>query len=112
MTPTARTLAALRKEGYVAGVVERWNAHTKTRSDFLGCIDIIAVREGETLGIQATSVANQTSRMKKLQGHDGAAAWLSAGNRLEVWGWGKYKLRPGMKAVRWRSTIRQVEKGA
>jgi hypothetical protein len=112
MTPTARTLAKLRKDGWTAGVVERFNPHVGEhgiRQDFLGCIDIIAVREGETLGVQACSVGDQTNRMKKLEASPGAAAWLTGGvRRLEVWGWGKRKLKRGGKAIRWQATVRDV----
>lgn len=105
MSPTARTLKALRDAGWTAGVVEKWNAYTRTRHDLFGCIDIVAVRPGETLGVQATSVSNQANRLTKLRGHEGAEAWLAAGNRLEVWGWAKRKLKRGGKAVRWQATV-------
>lgn len=108
-SPTSRTLEALRKDGWTAGVVEKWIPQRRIRQDFLGCIDIIAIKGEQTLGIQATSVSNQANRMTKLEGHEGAAAWLAGGNRrLEVWGWGKRKLKRGGKAMRWYATVRPV----
>lgn len=109
-SPTSRTLAALRKDGWTAGVVEKWNAHMMIRQDYLGCIDIIAVRGAETLAIQACSVGDQTKRMAKAAATPGAAAWLAGGSRrFEVWGWGKRLVKRGGKAVRWHATVRPVE---
>lgn len=110
MSPTARTLKKLRDEGWEAGVVEKWNHHTKIRQDYLGCIDIIAVRGEETLAVQACAVSGQSARMKKASATPGAAAWLAGGTRrFEVWGWGKRLLKRGGKALRWHVTIRPVE---
>jgi hypothetical protein len=109
MSPTARTLAELRKQGWKAQVVEKWIPQTRTRSDLFGIIDILAIRGTETLGVQATSVGNQTARMKKLENSEGARWWLDGGSRrLEVWGWGKKLVKRGGKAVRWTVTIREV----
>lgn len=107
MTPTARTLKALRDDGWTAGVVERFNSHTLTRHDLFGCIDIVAVRDGNTLGVQATSGSNAAARVKKMRDTE-AVAWLRAGNALEVWGWRKVKLKRGGKAVRWQASVRPV----
>lgn len=110
MSPTALTLKVLRSEGWEVGVVEKWNAHTRTRQDYLGCIDIIAVKGDQTLAIQACAVSSQTARMKKASATPGAAAWLAGGTRrFEVWGWGKRLLKRGGKAVMWHVTIRPVE---
>jgi hypothetical protein len=36
MTPTQRSLAALRELGYLVEVVEKWNSFTRTRKDLVG----------------------------------------------------------------------------
>jgi hypothetical protein len=70
-SPTARTLAYLRRRGYTAGVVERFIAGVGEhgqgiRRDFLGCIDLIAVKPGSPiLGVQATSISNVSARLAK-----------------------------------------------
>lgn len=89
MSPSARTLALLRKNGWTADITERFISQTRTRKDLFGCIDIAAVRPGETLGVQATSGSNVSARIKKLQEVPGAKAWLEGNNRLEVHGWRK-----------------------
>lgn len=89
MTPTARTLALLRRSHYVAGVVERWIPRANVRKDLFGVIDIVAIRRGETgvLGIQATSMANVSARVAKAKTKGELRTWLACGNRFEVWGW-------------------------
>lgn len=98
-SPTQRSLAHLRKQGYRAEVVERWNPHSKTRHDLFGVIDIVALSpENETVGIQATSLSNVSARVKKIADSDVVAALRGCGWRLYVHGWGKssngrYRLR-------------------
>lgn len=103
-SPTARTLAELRKRGYLAFVAEKFNWHTKRRHDAFGFVDIIAIRGKETLGIQATSGSNVASRVTKIRTHENfptvAGAWSVA-----VWGWSKRKPR-GAKRARW--ALREV----
>ncbi len=88
-SPTARTLRLLRQSGYTADVVERWLPHAGVRKDFLGCIDVLAVRRGEpgVLAIQATTRSNLAARLTKAKGRAELGTWLAAGNRFEVWGW-------------------------
>lgn len=98
MTPTQRTLARLREEGWLPAVVERWNPHARIRQDLYGFIDIVAVRPGETLAVQCTSGGEVARRVAKIAASETVAAVRAAGWRIEVWGWrksaaGKYVLR-------------------
>jgi len=88
-SPTARTLAELRKQGHVAQVTERWNQWAKRRIDLFGFIDVVALRPGEILGIQSTTSDNHAARRSKIAETDGARAWLDAGGRIEIWSWRK-----------------------
>lgn len=109
MTPTQRTLQALRKMGHLAAVVEKWNAHAKVRQDLFGFIDIVAVTEHETIGIQCTSGSNLAGRRKKiLDLHDKPQAWLRAGNLIELWGWRKLKVKRGGTAIRWEPRVERI----
>lgn len=107
-SPTARTLKWLKREGYLACVVERYNHYTRRRNDLFGIIDVLAIREGETLGVQATSVANQAARINKLRSAAETTIWLAAGNRLQVHGWSKRKVKRGGKAFKWDVTITEL----
>lgn len=94
-SPTARTLAECRRRGWLAGVVERRLPKQFVTVDLFGFIDIVALdgRPG-VLAIQATgetASGNVSLRLRKIREEraDNARAWLAAGNRIEVWGWGK-----------------------
>ena len=88
MTPTQRSLAALRKLGYLVEVVEKWNSFTRTRKDLWGWADLLAIRRGEVLAVQVTSegVAN---RVKKVMDSETIGRVREAGIRIEVHGWRK-----------------------
>ena len=88
MTPTQRSLAYLRDEGYLVEVVEKWNSFTRTRKDLWGWADLLAIRRGEVLAVQVTSegVAN---RVKKVMDSETIARVREAGVRIEVHGWRK-----------------------
>jgi hypothetical protein len=114
-SPTSRTLDRLRKNGYFAQVVERWQSfHSKApgqekagvRVDLFGFIDCVAIRHDQpgVLAVQATSRSNQAARLNKILGIPEALTWLKAGNRLEVWGWRK------MRSKKWEVTRTVVKR--
>lgn len=88
-SPAARSLALLRDEGWMAEVVEKWNSHGKVRQDLFGFIDILAVKEGQTLGVQSTTSANFSARIKKVLGNPAFEILKKAGWIIEVHGWKK-----------------------
>lgn len=88
-SPTALTLRDLRRDGWTAEVVERWNPHARVRHDLFGFVDVLALRGDVTLGVQATSASNVSSRVRKIADSDLVAAVRAAGWQLEVWGWEK-----------------------
>lgn len=114
MTPTQRTLAALRKRGLKCGIVERWIAQAKPhgkRLDLFGIIDILALDPVcGVIGIQSCGSAF-SEHWKKLtiDNAQDTFDWLSTpGTSLELWGWRKLKLKRGGKAVRWSPRIRVI----
>ena len=98
MSPTQRSLAKLRAEGWLPEVVEKWIPGANIRKDLFGFIDLLAIREGETLAVQATSYSNVSARVAKIAESDNIAAVRAAGWRVEVWGWHK-------KGARWECRI-------
>lgn len=101
-SPTQLTLKKLRADGWIPAVVEKWNPHIKIRQDLFGFIDILAIREGETIAIQATSRANISTRVAKIESDDLfdiVSTVRKAGWRIEVWGWKKIKNRWELKTV-------------
>lgn len=88
-SPTTRSLAHLRKAGYLCAIVEKWNSHTMTRSDLWGFVDVLAIREGEILAVQTTSRSNVSARVRKIAEHENVGTVRKAGIRIEVHGWAK-----------------------
>lgn len=91
MTPTQRTLAALRADGWLPAIVEKWNPHARIRQDLYGFIDLLAIRDGETLAIQCCAGSSAAARISKITDHENLAAVRKAGWRIEVWAWRKLK---------------------
>jgi hypothetical protein len=111
MSPTARTLAALRQRGCLAAVVERWLPHARVRQDVFGFCDIVYVdreRTG-TVYVQATSGTNHAARRRKLLALPALGRVLAAGNPIEVWSWSKRGKR-GMRKC-WRARVEPLTLG-
>jgi hypothetical protein len=87
-SPTQRSLAHLREQGYHCEIVEKWNSFTKQRKDLWGWCDILAIRKGEVLAVQVTASA-VSDRIKKIMASDTLSLVRDAGIRIEVHGWRK-----------------------
>jgi hypothetical protein len=99
LSPTARTLALLRRQGFqLAAAVERWIPGANVRKDLFGVADVLAVhpRDRLFLLVQATSADHVAHRLRKVRARPDLALWLKAGGRFEVWGWFK-------RAGRWKA---------
>ena len=100
MSPTSRSLNWLRREGFTAGVVERWLPYANVRSDLWGFADLLACHATEgILLVQTTSLSNLSSRVTKTRARPELAAWLRAGGRCELHGWFKRGRRWQLKRV-------------
>ena len=85
-SPTQRSLAHLREEGYHCEIVEKWNSFTKQRKDLWGWCDILAIRKNEVLAVQVTASA-VSDRIKKIMASDTLPLVRDAGIRIVVHGW-------------------------
>jgi hypothetical protein len=90
-SPTQRSLEHCRKQGWIAGVVEKWNPHARIRQDLFGCIDLIVIDDLEQgpLAVQATSGTGHAARRKKSVAEPRLKLWLEAPARFEIWSWSK-----------------------
>ena len=102
-SPTQRTLAAVRKAGWTCQTVERWCQFSRRRIDLFGVIDIVCVRPGIVLGVQATSGSNLSSRQAKCLETAALASWLASGAQFEIWAW--RKLTRGKKRPVWEPNV-------
>ena len=105
MTPTARTLTALRRAGFIACVVERWIENEGIRVDAFHFADILAARPADRriVLVQATTLPNVPARVTKIRSKPEALAWLKSGGGIEVWGWIKRGDRWRVKIIEFRA---------
>lgn len=89
MSPTSRSLALLRERGYKAAVAEKWNHFAKIRQDLFGCIDIVAVGHGRTLGVQACIAGDIAARVAKMGKADALPELIASNWTMLVMGWRK-----------------------
>lgn len=101
-TPNQRSKELLEAEGFIVGLVERYNSWSQTRHDLFGFVDLIAVRAGETVAIQATSDTNLSHRRRKLEGCETVPVCIAAGWRIEIHGWKKRARRWSCRRVEFR----------
>lgn len=97
LTPTQRSLAYLREQGYLVAIVEHWNPHVRQRKDLWGWCDLLAIRRNEVLAVQVTA-SGVAARVKKIEASDTLPRVREAGIRVVVHGWrklsdGRYHLR-------------------
>ena len=84
MTPSARATAQLTRDGYVPWTVER-NITKFLKRDLFNCIDILALKGGETLAVQVTSHSNHANRATKVRESEYLDLMIGAGWTVEVW---------------------------
>ena len=109
LSPTQRTLKALREQGAIADITERYIAPIHIRKDLFGFIDLIALVPGKGIvGVQCTSDSNRASHREKILTNEYAPEWLKYGGKIELWTWGKHKLVRGGKAERWSANIEEI----
>ena len=88
-SPTQRSLKLLRDEGFLVSVVEHWNPHARIRQDMFGCIDLVALGNGQTIGVQTTSYSNMSARRNKIAENPALEEMSKSGWIVEVHGWKK-----------------------
>ena len=90
-SPTQRSLKLMRERGYLCEVTERWNPFAKIRQDLYSFVDVLCIKEGETVAVQTTSYSNISARVKKISELDTSAIVKLAGWKIIVQGWKKDK---------------------
>ena len=113
LSPTQRTLRQLRQEGRICGIVERFNrfgGEFGIRQDLFNFIDLIALdpKEG-IIGVQCCGRSGHAEHRKKILENEIVPEWLKSGGSIEIWSWGKQKIKRGGKAERWMPKIEKIE---
>lgn len=89
-SPTQRSLAYLRKQGWTVCIVEKWIEQAQKRVDAFGFGDLLACKPtGEIALVQTTTAANMAARKAKIYAIPQAAVWSQAGGKVILHGWAK-----------------------
>ncbi len=123
-SPTQRSLALLKDEGWTVAVVEKWNMHVKIRQDLLGFADLLAIHPDRgVLLVQACALSSHAARLGKVRAEPRHRTWLLCGRghtAIEVHAWGKrvvvrdgkmVKSKKGGHVKRWACKRTRVELG-
>lgn len=100
-SPTQLSKAHLEAQGYLVAITEKWNQFARIRQDLFGFVDLIGIKDGETLAVQTTSGSNVSARVKKIADHENVGAVRAAGWKIVCHGWSKN--------AKGRWTLREVD---
>ena len=106
MSPTARTLAHLRRLGFLADVCQRWLPRVNRHRDLFGIGDVLGIhsRGRAVLLVQCTRDGHVSDRLKRIRARPELSLLLAAGLAVEVWGW-SLRAGAGISAA-WPSAAR------
>ena len=119
ISPVQRTLRALRNEGSICEIVERFNPYAGPhgkRVDFLGFGDIIALKPDGIAVIQACG-SDFAAHVQKMNDNEYVPEWLKSGKcqscgsqmaSIELWGWRKIKKHRGGKQMIWSPRVKKI----
>lgn len=113
MSPTQRTLRALRDQGMRCGIVERYVAKAGPygkKFDLFGIIDIICLDPVRgVIGVQSTGTGFRDHFLKMTEEHGQETLdWIrTPGTVLQLWGWRKVKVKRGGKAMVYEPRIHE-----
>ena len=102
-----KSVALLRKRGYIAENTEHWNNFAKISQDLFGFVDVAAVRDGILLLVQVTSKGGMSTRLKKIQTNSIAKVLMTVpGVRISIHGWHAEKHG---KVNRWKVVEKDIQ---
>ena len=116
---TQLTLRLLEEKGILAQKTEHWVAtphlgpRAGVRRDLFGFIDVLGL-SATFWGVQVTSLGEMSTRARKITGEasEAAQAWLNAGGKIFIHGWGRYQWKKvdeeWSAAVKWLVKIREI----
>lgn len=90
-SPLQRSKKLLEDEGYTIAIVERWNPWAKVRQDLFGIIDLLCIKEGQTLGVQVTTLGHKQPHIDKMEAHPNLNKLLQAGWAVTLHSWRELK---------------------
>lgn len=105
----ARTLEALRGEGWTCQTVEQPPSRFRPRRDLFGIGDILGIRGEDTMLVQVAGPGERKSHIRKIEDSEHLTAVRDAGWSIELWTWSRVLRRKknGQKGVQrvWKVRI-------
>ena len=91
LTTHERTARKLRMLGWRVATVETYVAGGMRKRDAFGIFDLIAIKPGRIVGIQACIRSAKADHLRKIQHEhrEDAVAWLKAGGEIQFWLWNR-----------------------
>ena len=86
-SPLQRSKKLLEEEGFTVAIVERWNPFAKVRQDLFGIIDLLAVGNNVTVGVQVTTLGHRTSHREKILASPHLANLKQSGWQIHLHSW-------------------------
>jgi hypothetical protein len=113
LSPTQRTLQALREQGLICAIVEKFNqfgGKFGIRQDLFNIIDVLALDGDNTIGVQCCASDHKAHFDKITIEHaQETIEWLKSPYRkLYIYSWRKVKLKRGGLAMRWQAKIQEI----
>lgn len=114
LSPTQRTIRALKDQGRMCGIVERFvnrpGGLHGIRIDLFGFGDIICC--DRVRGIIAIQSCGQdfAAHYRKIteEKAEFAIEWLNCNGKLELWGWRKCSYKRGGKLKVWKPRVKEI----
>lgn len=112
LSPTQRTLKAMREQGRICGIVEKFNQYAGKfgiRQDLFGFIDIVAIDPQDGIVAIQSCGSSFSAHVEKLleERNENVFEWLKHAS-VELWGWRKVKLKRGGLAMRWKPRVADI----
>jgi len=111
LSPTQRTIRALRNQGTICDIAEKFNAFVGphgVRQDLFGFIDAVALAPDCIKAIQCCAGSGHAEHKRKILANENAPEWLKSGGKIEIWSWSKRKARRGGKLELWMPRIEEI----
>lgn len=91
---TRKSMELMRAEGYTVAITEHWQARPHAvsgppgvRQDLFGFCDLLGIKAGATLAVQATSYGSLSAHYTKMCGVPEVVTAIRAGWIVELHGW-------------------------
>ena len=110
LSATQRTIRALREQGCLCDIAEKFNSHIGpfgARQDLFGFIDIVAIYPEGIVAIQSCA-ATFREHYRMIIENETAPEWLKHGG-IELWAWRKVKRVKGGAAMTWKPRIHKFQ---